>query len=56
MLVGGQWFSSQFYQFGPGKEHLYLLNMWQGRPNRSFRYCGKEKNTLPLPAFETLTD
>jgi hypothetical protein len=25
--------SSQFYQSGPRKEHLYLPNKWQGRPN-----------------------
>jgi hypothetical protein len=54
MLAGGQFFSSHLYQFDPGKEHLYLLNRWQGRRNSWFRYCGKEKNNLLLPAFEIL--
>jgi len=47
---------SHFQQFDRRKEHLYLLNMWQGTPNSLFRYCGIEKNILPLPAFKNLTD
>ena len=27
------WFSSHLHQFGHRKEHLYLLNRWQGRTN-----------------------
>jgi hypothetical protein len=26
-------FQSHLHQFDPRKEHLYLLNRWQGRPN-----------------------
>jgi len=33
MLVEGQWFLSQLQQFDLGKEHLYLVNRGQGRPN-----------------------
>jgi hypothetical protein len=56
MLVGVQWFSSHLHQLDPVKEHLYLLNKWQGKTNSWFIYCGKEKTTLSPPAFETLTD
>jgi len=33
MPAGGQWLLSHLHRFDPGREHLYLLNRWQGGPN-----------------------